>query len=223
MMKGRLTQTRRLTRGYSLTEVAIVLGVVGVIMASIWAYLGTMNNKVKQQRFSEMLFTIIGNVRGNYAGKAYFETTRVDGNTGMMPRLTHMNVFSGEAVRVGAGGVSVVDSPFGKQPTTGLPSAGTAYDSLYVCGWQSAPSTTTAQCDFTTGTTNVPLFAVEVLLPRDACITAALRNSNAASLPGLVGVYINGAKQTLPLTLPAAVTGCGNTTNYVDFVFRLTP
>jgi hypothetical protein len=220
-------------------ELAIVLGVAGIIIGAIWSLSGTMYSDVEQEKFSELLNVIVSNVRGNYAGKAFIETTLVPttgGVPGMMPILTSMNVFPGNTVHsvpngtngcAIAGGCSVVDSPFGEQSTTGLPAAGTPYNSIYVCGWNSLGST---RCTFTvaTSTSNVPLFAIEALLSKGKnCINAAMMNSNPSTLAGLVGVYINGNPMTLPLTLSAAssaATGCEeNAVNYVDFVFRLTP
>jgi prepilin-type N-terminal cleavage/methylation domain-containing protein len=232
-MNPKQTQTqRKRKRGFSLTEFAIVLGVAGIILSGVWALASNINSNAKQEKFSEMLNVIVGNIRGNYVGKTYFDTTltpTVGAVTGMMPILTSLNVFPGDAVHV-SGGVSVVDSPFGEQSTTGLPAAGTPYNSLYVCGWKATGST---GCAFTaaTSTASVPLFAIEALLPSgNACIGAALRNSNPTALPGLVDVYINGTGRvshvpalTLPWDLASAKTACNLAVNTVDFVFRLTP
>ncbi len=220
-MTRRLMQTRRLMRGFSLVEFAIVLGVAGIVLGGIWGVAGMIRNNVRQQKFSETLYSIIGNIRGNYMGKSSVDSTLV---TTEMPLLVGMNVFSGDTVHVSSG-VSVVDSPFGEfvNPI----SAASPYNSLYVCGWTAKTST---GCDFAVGTANVPLFAIEVLIPAGAdCINAVLKNSSATTLPGLVGVYINNVQQALPIGLTMALASCVpknagvSTASVVDFVFRLTP
>ncbi len=221
-MTRRLMQTRRLMRGFSLVEFAIVLGVVGIVLGGIWSVAGMIRNNVRQEKFSETLYSIIGNIRGNYMGKSSVDSTLV---TTEMPLLVGMNVFSGDTVHTVAGPVSVVDSPFGE--LVNPISAASPYNSLYVCGWTAKTST---GCDFAGGTANVPLFAIEVLIPAGGdCINAVLKNSSATTLPGLVGVYINNVQKTLPISLTTALASCVaknagvSTAAVVDFVFRLTP
>lgn len=208
-------------RGFSLTEFAIVLGVIGIILAGIWALAGNMRNNTRQEKFSEMLTIIVGNIRGNYAGKAYFENTAIQK---MMPILTQMNVFPGDAVYQNSNNNSVVDTPFGAIASSIYAS------SLYACGWKAQPNAApNAKCDITTvsGTTNVPLFAIEALFSdATSCIGAVLRNSNSATLPGLVAVYVNGTQMPspLPLATVALNSNCAkNGTKTVDFVYRLNP
>lgn len=220
-------------RAFTLVEMAVVLAIVAVVMAGIWAAVGSMNAGAKQQKFAELLNTIVQNVRSSYIGRGTIPTTLVPGaiGTGLMQELAVRNVFPGDIVRLVAngtsgcsvsGGCSVVDAPFGKKTTVGLPAAGTPYDSLYVCGW---PATGGARCSFVSGTatTNVPLFAVEVLLSKDECLKAIMRNSNPALTPNLVAIYSNGTRRALPMTFTIAGQACANDVNYVDFVFRLQP
>ena len=217
-----LASHKKHLRGFSLAELAIILGVVGVILAGIWALGGSMHNNGKQEKFSEMLTIIVANIRGNYTGKSSFESTQV---SVIMPILTNLNVFPNDAVHL-SGAISIVDSPFGEVAT--LPAGLTTYNSLYVCGWKASSST---HCDYGAGTAGVPLFAVEVLFSdATSCADAVLRNSSPATLPGLVAVYINGTQMTsLPPSLStiAPTAPAGNCTaagtKTVDFVYRLNP
>ncbi|MDR3425563.1 MAG: hypothetical protein P4M13_10920 [Alphaproteobacteria bacterium] len=218
-----MTQRKHPIRGFTLVEFAIVLGVIGAIMGGIWAMSGSMRNNTKQEKFSEMLTTTVGNIRGHYAGKAYFESHAV---ATMMPKLTSMNVFPGDAVYQN-GGYSVVDNPFGSI-------LGTYNSSFYVCGWMANPTAAQSKCDTTSppGTlVATPLFAIESLFSDVAsCGNAVVMNSNPATLPGLVAVYVNGNKDggttALPISPAVANLGgnCGSSgTKVVDFVFRLNP
>jgi len=219
-MNQKSTQMRRATRGANLTETTIVLGIIGILLGGIWAMIGDMRNSVKQQKFAELLTTVVDNIRGNYTGKAFFETTQIStggGVTGMMPRLKDMNVFPGEMVQTGVDGIA---SPFGA-------------NTFFVCGWRSTGSTA---CNLAAGgTSNVPFFAIETRFANTGdCVQAVSRNSNPRTQPGLVDVYINGTGRvsaipslSLPwpplasLTLAACARVAKPVT--VDFVYRLTP
>lgn len=51
-----------------------------------------------------------------------------------------------------------------------------------------------------------------------------MRNSSPLTVPGVVGVYVNGVLKTPPLNLGDIVTACGTKApEVVDFVYRLTP
>lgn len=216
-MKLMTTQRQKRERGFSLVEFSIVLGVAGVVLGGVWVVAASMSDGVKQEKFSELLDATVDNVRGSYVGKPYFESTLV---TVMMPKLTAMNVFPGDAVYK-SGAVSVAVSPFGELTNPLLSSS--PYKSVYVCGWKegNAPST---HCDLSgAGTSNVPLFAVEAILSKKDCLVAALKNAAPSMHPGLVAFYINGGKITMPVTLSAVTTACNADVNYADFVFRLTP
>jgi prepilin-type N-terminal cleavage/methylation domain-containing protein len=217
-MTRHFKKNKKSTSGFSLAELAVVLAIVALLFSGIWTAAGNTNRNVKQQKFSELLYSVSESVRGHYAGKPYFESTNVGT---MMGKLTQaqMNVFPGDALRYVNPNWLVI-SPFGEHTNPFVGSS--PYKSFYVCGWQTSGST---HCDVAggSGANNVPLFALEALFLENDCVAAALRNSNSATLPGLVAVVINGTFQTLPLTLAAANSACVAGVNYADWVFRLTP
>ncbi len=210
--------------GYTLTEMAIVLCIMSIILAGIWAYTSSMNNNVKQDKFTQILVTLTNNIRGAYAGKTSFDTTDVPI---MMERLVKKGVFPGDMIKTRAGRVVAV-SPFGE--INGGPS--NDYKSIYVCGWKATGS---ESCFPSTPGTEVPFFAIETLMRKSDCITAALRNSNVTSFPGLVGVYVNGKNMSsdtapggvalsLPMNASMAAAACSDpNVNRVDFVYKLVP
>ncbi len=55
-------------RGFTLTETAIVLGVVGLIMAAIWATASVVRARQPIQDTVQLVTEIASNVRGVYAG-----------------------------------------------------------------------------------------------------------------------------------------------------------
>jgi len=217
-----MTRDRSMQSGFTLNEFAIVLGVMGLILGGIWTMAKDVNNSANQEKLTEMLRSITDNVRGVYAGKSSFDTTNA---TTMMTKLVAKNVFPTESLYYDTSTWTVI-SPFGRFTHPYAPASSNKHRSLYVCGWRASGST---RCILTgaAGTTDVPFFAIEVLANKADCILAAVRNSTAQTQPGLVGVFINGNEQTLPLTPAAATnatTGCISTAaNYIDFIYRLTP
>ncbi len=203
---GKINQRQREVGGFSLTEVAIVLCIIGMVLASLWVYMSAMNNNVKHEKFTHMLKTLTENIRGVYAGKTSF--------TNLHPEfLVQKEVFPSDMIRMN-GDFVVPVSPFGEFTSE------KDYRSVYICGWKARGST---ECSLDSTDEEFPLFAIETILPRDACITAALRNSDVGSFPGLVSVYINKHQLELPLTLAAVTPECNKPLNYVDFVYKLIP
>jgi hypothetical protein len=162
-------------------------------------------------------------IRGIYLAKAYVESTNP---SVVMPNLVAANVFPKN-----------FSSPFGifvnPISVTAPPVGSGYYSSIYVCGWRGSGSTI---CDISAGgapATNVPLFAIEALLPvPDICITAVTKNSNPVTLPGLVDISINGTPivaggGTLPVSPATAVAKCAiypasvSKVAVVDYVFRV--
>lgn len=205
------------TRGFTLTEVAIVLCIFSIILGGIWAYTSSMKNSLKHEQFSQLLVTLTNNIRGSYAGRTSFDHTNADT---MMPLLMQKGVFPADMVKR-TGTRSVAISPFGE--FTPSPTGNLTYKSIYICGWKAKDSTS---CVFGGGEADVPLFAIETVMKHSDCITAAVRNSNPVHFPGLVGVYVNGAQVLpLPVTTGAAADACrgGTGVSYIDFVFKLVP
>lgn len=211
-------KTRRKTAGFTLAETAVVLCIVALVFGGIWSIAGTTNNNAKHERFTMLVRAIVENVRSHYAARSGVDYASAPMTMG---QLTDNGVFPNNFLVKKSAWLSTLISPFGERTNPHL--ASSIHKSLYVCGWPASGST---HCFF--GPTppvkeHLPLFAVEALLPRGDCIKALMRNSGSSVLPGIVAVYANGTKLSLPLTLAAAEGGCQNAVNYIDFVLRLRP
>ncbi len=57
-------------RAFTLMESAIVLGVIGIVLAGIWLYSGTVSNKESMQVAVNQVWQIANNVRDMYAGRS---------------------------------------------------------------------------------------------------------------------------------------------------------
>jgi len=211
-------------RGFSLLEMSIVLMTFAGIISGIWVASGMVRDKVKQSSFSELLYSTSRNVQALHAGKMFIDNSRTQS---VMPYLASRNVFPADFT-LNRAGVTVVLSPFGDVPANPI-SGGSPHRSFYVCGWDSDIRI----CSFAVNRVRSPMFAVEVLFNSsevDQCINAVMRNSNPATLPGLVAVKFNNEAAGLvnmPLSLTAARNGCGAAfgggVTVVDFVFKITP
>src|SRR5271168_1816583 len=54
-------------RGFTLTEIAIVLGIIGLILGAIWVAAAAVYNNLRTSRATTELLTIAQNVRATYA------------------------------------------------------------------------------------------------------------------------------------------------------------
>ncbi len=217
-MDRRLILTPRM-RGFTMTEMGIVLFIFALVMSGVWTVARNMNENSKQAEFTELLQTISNNVRGYASGRASIPTT---GTTETMATLATIGALPSQ-VSIQVSSTWVVDAPFGRSTNPHYSSS--PHRSLYICGWK-VDGTPSSRCVFSeegagVATADVPLFAIEGLMNRRYCINAVVRNSNVASLPGLVAIYVNGSRQTLPVSVTAAQTACSNANvNYADWVFR---
>jgi prepilin-type N-terminal cleavage/methylation domain-containing protein len=83
---------RKTSRGFTLTELAIVLGIIGIILGAIWSAASMVyeNNRTKQA--SNEVLTIIGNWKSIYGAKRvdvaydWFDITALTINNNFMPQ-----------------------------------------------------------------------------------------------------------------------------------------
>ena len=59
-------------RGFTLTEMAIVLGVVGIVLGGIWAASSSVNDKQKANKAAQEVAIITQNMRQYYSAKNSF-------------------------------------------------------------------------------------------------------------------------------------------------------
>lgn len=95
---------RQRARGFSIIELAIVLGVVGLVMGGVWVLAGKVRQTAKLQQTVEQVVAIAKNVR------SFYQTRSCIGNGTQMPVLTAANppVFPREML-AGAAAVDLWD------------------------------------------------------------------------------------------------------------------
>lgn len=78
--------------GFTLTEAAIVLGIVGLILAAIWSAAGSVYRSQRVSQTAQQLTQMVQNIRSMYASSARIEGGMTDEqlqslkNTGVFPK-----------------------------------------------------------------------------------------------------------------------------------------
>lgn len=67
-----IRQTSRTVRGFTLTEAAIVLGIVGLILSAIWVAAGSVYANYRVGKTAEQLLSIVQSVRSLHSGVSQF-------------------------------------------------------------------------------------------------------------------------------------------------------
>lgn len=62
-------QDARSMRGFTLTEAAIVLGIVGLILGGVWVAAASVYHKLHVQRASEAILTMVGSLQSMHANQ----------------------------------------------------------------------------------------------------------------------------------------------------------
>ena len=77
-------------RGFTLTEAAIVLGIVGLILGAIWVAAASVYSNMRVNTANKQLMTIVQNVRSLYASSATMDAAAT------MAQLISAGVFPGD-------------------------------------------------------------------------------------------------------------------------------
>ena len=189
----------RKLRGFTLTEAAIVLGIVGLILGAIWVAAAAVYNNLRVSTTSNQLLQIVQSVRSIHATQQTVDTN-LAGQAGAVLIARAGGMPQDMVTRDAAGAVTSVTDVWGG--AVGIDSAtsngGVAGDSFAV-------------------TFNA--------VPQGACTDLLVRNTGAGRDSGLIGAGAAIANNTaFPLTLTNALGSCGTTGaagNTVVFTFRL--
>lgn len=85
-------------RGFTLTEIAIVLGIIGLILGAIWAAASAVYNNLRTSRAQQEILTVAQNIRAMYATQSTVDanaTTDTYINAGVFPSDATVEVPGG--------------------------------------------------------------------------------------------------------------------------------
>jgi type II secretory pathway pseudopilin PulG len=185
----------RKEKGFTLTEAAIVLGIMGLILGAIWVAAAAVYKNMRVSTTSNQLLQIAQSIRSMHATALTMDTSIAGtggalllAKAGAIPKDMLDDALNPTVVRDVWTGLVTID----------------------------ATTVTTAGDSFKVGFPNVP---------RDACVDLLVRNTGAGRDTGLVnaGAAVGQANTAMPLTVTTAVnTECTNSTaNTVFFTFML--
>ncbi|NTU76216.1 MAG: alpha/beta fold hydrolase, partial [Alphaproteobacteria bacterium] len=177
----------RRRRGFSLTELAIVLCVAGMIVGGIWAAASYVTERVRRSQAADQVMIVVGNIRSLSQGRAnisgsFDALTNSLINNGAIPNDMILNHAAAPPLRA--------NHPWG---AVGVDGTALAAGGFAVGGNSVADPT-------------LQTFIVEFRgLNLGACMDLAARVSGTSGPSGLTGVTINGTAMTLPV-LPISTT-----------------
>lgn len=207
---------KRAKRGFTLTEIAIVLGIVGLILGAIWVAAAAVYNNLRVSKATTELLTIVQNVRALYATSSVVDPT-ADMTTipfagvaaGAATTYPQANVLPSDTITV-TGGTYTVSNPWN--------------GSINVVSGKSTNADDSFSVEFD-------------LVPVGACVSLITSNTGpgrdpdiygyAVAASGALAVGVDGTAAnaiTAPVAAGTATTKCnapGGTTLNVAFEFKL--
>lgn len=195
-------------KGFTLTEIAIVLGIIGIILGSIWVAAAAVYNNLRVSHANTEFLQLVQGIRGLYATQtstAGLNNQQVICSNAEPSDMAYLNC-------AGAGAATGLNSPWPGTATVVV-----------------APSTDAANAGFTVSMTNVPPPACISLLTalggtnRDPGLFAAEGGAAFAAGVGGTASTAAGVANNAPITPAIAQVACGTGTapGLVLFGFNL--
>lgn len=190
-------------RGFSLLEIAVVFGLIGIIIGAVWTYMGVAMQNSKIEQSMEAISLTVDSTRAAYGSQAAIGGT----TAAVMTQLIQMGAFPSHLLK--------------NATTAATPWGGV----LQVCPWTVGTNTA---CGAPGNPAASQFFAIEfTALTYASCINLSTHATSTSPATGLGDVYVNGISAVavlgkLPFTPKQAGLSCaaGNA-NIVDFIYSL--
>jgi prepilin-type N-terminal cleavage/methylation domain-containing protein len=166
-------------RGFTLTEIAIVLGIIGLILGAIWVAAAAVYTNLRTSKTSTELLDILQNVRSMYA------------TAGVVDATANMTLANPPTAQSG-GGLTYVQA--GVFPADMIDSTGTIVQNP----WNGGAVVTAATTSVTNDSVTITMDGV----PTGACINLVMSNSGTGRDPDLQQI-LTGPVGTVPTSVMA--------------------
>ena len=205
----------RRSRGFSLTEFAIVLAIMGIVLSALWGVVSIVRENINRAQMKEQMVLIVNNVRDFHMARMSVVDPATNSSAfgPVTDYLLRQNVLLPEQIRDRAAGAWLADHPWGSAAPSGgvIPNGGVAIRGGDAVG----PASNVGS-----------FFTIELRgLKLSSCIAMAAELSGSGMPEGLASVLINGAAVPVPVTPDAATGSCiapaAANDNTIGLVFAL--
>jgi hypothetical protein len=209
-------------------ELAIVLCVAGLILASLWGVIGIAHENVRQSKALQQITIVVNNIRALYQGRL-----NISGNYnglapgGLTDSLIQQKAIPIDMVRPGgacAAGGLCADTPWGRNNAGGALMGNGTFAVCDNTGGGAAPNSCSKH--FPNKVADHQSFRIILRgLSKTSCIAMATQVVSTTGATGLVGVVITGSAtngyNNPPVPVLTARSKCDTTNNHVEYVFQL--
>ncbi len=115
--KLHMQNTRPNSCGFTLTELAIVLTIIGVVLAGVWVAMGQVQNASRVNQAAQDMLQIAANVRSTYAGATSFNSGT---NADITCTMVDAGVIPADLLATGVACVAGTDSTYPHDAWGGL-------------------------------------------------------------------------------------------------------
>jgi len=187
--------TKSTRRGFSLLELSIVLGVVGIALGGVWAAVASSRTNMMANQLEQQTSLFVSNVRSYYSGRALPTTAMVAAD--FTPLMAAANAYPGDMCNTTCATSTFAPfNAFGGTANSSIPSVGSApYGEFQI---------------------------IYSRVPKKACISFGSSLSANAPDSGLTYFQVGSttAVTSFPVTLPTLNTNCA-ASNSLTLRFRI--
>lgn len=181
----------RKRRGFSLTEAAIVLGIVGTVMGGIWAVAAATRASVQANQLHQQTLNLTKQVRDYYSARAL-----PSASAAMTTTFRSAGVFPEDMCPANcvSGTITTIYNSYGGTTTVAIP-AGSAPINQFTVTYDT--------------------------IPEKGCVQLAMMLSARSSEVGLVSYNAGTSRTTFPIPLATIQGDCATTGNTIVLTFKI--
>jgi prepilin-type N-terminal cleavage/methylation domain-containing protein len=218
-------------RGFTLIEIAFVLGIIGLVISGIFAAASLATRRITSNEGSDELYLIAGNMRALYSGRnPSFASLNAVRSLKAIPDALDFCFYTVPAVSQGVFPNEMVLP----RPLQGaLPAPGAVANDPWSTAGVACSGVAGGSAQVGLASTIPPPPAVQLVvryngIPQDGCADVLVRTSMPDANTGVRRIYVNGtlagdvSVNSLPLTSITAAAACNAAINVIDWYYNLT-